>query len=354
MKKFNFSVNYVQYLNEKGEVTAPLPAWTKDKELLISCYQNMVLTRTFDAKAYALQRTGKLGTFPSSLGQEAIFAAVGKAMSENDIYAPYYRDQGALFQRGLRPRDLFAYWGGDERGSSVPTANKDFPLTVPIASQCLHGTGAAYAIKLRNEKRAVVTLIGEGGTSEGAFYEAINFAGTHLLPIIFVINNNQWAISVPTALQSQVETFAQKAIAAGMTGVQVDGNDIIALYDTIHTGLQNAYSGQGPLLVEAITYRLCDHTTADDAKRYVPSSELDQAWNYEPIKRLESYLLQQNCLTEKQIDEIKENCRKQIEAEVEAYEAMPKQPVTAMWDYLYEKLPTAYADQYQELETWQK
>src|SRR3989338_2066125 len=156
----NFSIDFVQYLDESGKTVDNLPDFAKDTHFLLASYRQMVLTGIFDDKAVALQRTGKLGTFPSSLGQEAIFVAIGKAMKAEDIYAPYYRDQGVFFQRGIRPLNIFTYWGGDERGSSVPTSGQDFPISVPIATQCIHGAGAAYAIKLRGEKRVVLTTLG--------------------------------------------------------------------------------------------------------------------------------------------------------------------------------------------------
>lgn len=350
MKKVaEFSINYLQYLNESGKLNGDLPDFIKGTDFLIECYRDMVLTRVFDAKAVALQRTGKLGTFPASLAQEAVFVGLGKAMQKDDVFAPYYRDQGAFFQRGVRPQDIFAYWGGDERGSHYPPNGQDFPICVPIATQALHGAGAAYAIKLKGEKRAVVTTIGEGGTSEGSYYEALNFAGMHQLPMVFVVNNNQWAISVPRKIQTNVQTIAQKAIAAGIPGIQVDGNDIISVYGQVTEALNNARAGKGPMLIEAITYRLCDHTTADDAKRYVPKEDLDKAWEVEPVKRLKTYLIAEKVLTEEMAEKIEEDCKKQIENEVSAFQNMPKDKPTAMFDYLYEKLPAAYDEQYHEL-----
>jgi len=206
---------------------------------------------------------------------------------------------GALLQRNISLTELLQFWSGDERGNHFENNHEDFPFCIPISTQALHAAGIAYAIKLRQQKRAVVSTCGDGGTSKGDFYEAMNFAGVHQLPIVFVANNNQWAISVPRQSQTEAKTIAQKAIAAGFNGIQVDGFDVIAVREAVAQALKNARAGKGPTLIEAITYRLCDHTTADDATRYQPKKETDQAWQLEPIKRLKRYLETQKIWTEK-------------------------------------------------------
>lgn len=345
----NFKVEYLQYLDDQSNVVSDLPDFAKDKQVLLELYQYMVKTRLFDAKAVALQRTGKMGTFPSSLGQEAISVGMGHAMKTDDIFCPYYRDQGAMFIRGVKMEEVFAYWGGDERGSDYQVPKYDFPIAVPVASQCLHATGAAYAIKYRQEKRAVVTTIGDGGTSKGDFYEAMNLAGDWVLPVVFVINNNQWAISVPLSAQTHTQTLAQKAIAAGFEGIQVDGNDVIAVRDAVGKALQKARQGNGPTLIEAVTYRLCDHTTADDAKRYVEPVCVESAWKLEPVLRLKNYLLKENLWTEEQETALVEKFNQEIEAAVNIYINMPPQPATAIVDYHYETWPSNLQDQRDEL-----
>ncbi len=344
----HYDIHYHQYLNQNGELTQALPEFAKP-EVLQELYRHMTLTRVFDAKAVALQRTGKMGTFPSSLGQEAVSIGMAHALQKTDVFVPYYRDQGAMIMRGVKPAQIFAYWGGDERGSDFADSREDFPICVPIASQCLHAAGVAYAIKLRKQTRAVLTICGDGGTSEGDFYEAINFAGTFHLPIVFIVNNNQWAISVPRGKQSACKTLAQKAVAGGFNGIQVDGNDVIAVRETVAQALNNARNGNGPTLIEAINYRLCDHTTADDAKRYSSKDELDAAWQNEPLLRLRSYLEKQNLWTPTQEEQLQTACSQQIAEAVEEYLNMPPQPATAMFDFLYDELPTAYNEQYAEV-----
>ena len=343
-----FSIEYIQFLNAEGKLTQPLPTFAQDPKILLDMYRLMVFTRLFDAKAVALQRTGKMSTFPSSLGQEAIAAGVAKALLPTDIFVPYYRDQGIMIERGVKPAKIFAYWGGDERGSDFEPAH-DFPISVPISTQLLHACGAAYAFLLRKQPHAVLTLCGDGGTSEGDFYEAINFAGVFKVPVVFVVNNNQWAISVPRSHQTGAATIAQKAIAGGFEGIQVDGNDPLAVGDVVGKALAKARAGGGPTLIEAITYRLCDHTTADDAKRYVNKADLDSAWQREPIARLRSYLQSQHLWRDSDEEKLQRQCTEEIALAVDEYLNMPPQPATAMMDYLYAKLPTAYREQREEL-----
>lgn len=344
-----FEIDHVQYLDENAEIKKELPAFAKDQKVLKHLYENMILTRKADSKAVALQRTGQMGTYASSLGQEAYSTGVGYALHKQDIFCPYYRDQGALIQRGVPIENFYAFWGGDERGTDFKENSEDFPFAIPIATQMLHAAGVAYAIKYKKEKRAVLTTCGEGGSSECDFYEAINIAGVKQLPLVFVVNNNQWAISVPLSLQMASQTVAQKAIAGGFNGSQVDGNDVIAVVDMISKALKKARDGGGPSLIEAITFRLCDHTTADDATRYIDKKELERAWEKEPLKRFEKYLLREKVLTEDDIKDIEQNCIKKVALATEQYLKIQPQKPESMFDYLYETLPEALIEQRNEL-----
>lgn len=347
-----FEIFYTQFLDVNGKPTQALPEFADTKQL-IALYELMVSTRMFDTKAIALQRTGRLGTYPSSLGQEAIAAAIGTAMEKTDILFPYYREYAAHLARGVTMEEIFLFWGGDERGSDFQGPREDFPHTIPIASQCLHATGAATAIKLRRQPRCVVTAIGDGGTSKGDFYEALNVAGAWQLPVVFVINNNQWAISVPRKAQTHAETLAQKAIAAGIPGEQVDGNDVIAMRYALDKALARARHDEGPSVIEALTYRLCDHTTADDAKRYCDLAELESKRTEDPIVRLRSYLTQQQVWNEAEETALTTRCNQAVEAAVARYLATPPQPPESMFDYLYAKLPKAYVEQRNEVKAFE-
>lgn len=343
-----FSIDSVQYLNAEGQATQEFPEFANDSAHLIDLYQQMVLLRTFDTKAIALQRTGKMGTYASTLGQEAISVALGNVMKTEDVLVPYYRDYGAMLARGVTMQEIYAYWGGDERGSCYVNNANDFPISVPISSQCLHAAGVASAFKIRKQPRVAVCTLGDGGTSEGDFYEAINVAGAWFLPMVCVINNNKWAISVPLYKQTSVHTLAQKAIAAGIRGIQVDGNDIIACHQIISEAIERAREGKGPTLIEAISYRLCDHTTADDASRYRDADELKQAWELEPIIRLRNYLKQQNVWDETKEAALQDRSEKQVAAAVEAYLTMPPAAITDIFDYHYQSWPEPYWEQRQQ------
>lgn len=340
-----FAVEYFQFIDPQGNVTAPLPSFGNDGAALVAMYRAMNLTRVFDARAIALQRTGKLGTFASSLGQEAVSVGVASAMRAEDVLLPSYRDHGAQLLRGVSLVESLLYWGGDERGNDFAGARHDFPNCVPIGTQTLHAAGVAYALKLRAEPRVAVCMIGDGGTSRGDFYEAMNFAGVNALPVVFVINNNQWAISVPRHRQTAAETLAQKAIAAGIPGVQVDGNDIIAVRHTISEVLARAREGGGPSLVEALTYRLGDHTTADDATRYRDAEEVATHWKREPIARLRAYLLRQGLWDQAREEEWLRECTARVDAAVDAYFQIDPPRVEAMFDHLYASLPGSLLDQ---------
>ncbi len=341
----SIKVPYTQFIDATGKPVRPLPSPADEPAALIPLYRAMVLTRRFDAKAVALQRTGRLGTFASSLGQEAVSVGLASAMNPEDILLPSYREAGAQLWRGVTPEELLLYWGGDERGSDFAGPRQDFPVCIPVASHALHATGAAYAIKFRGETRVAVCVVGDGATSKGDFYEAINIAGVWRVPAVFVVNNNQWAISVPRRAQTSAPTLAQKAIAAGIDGEQVDGNDVVAVGYVVERALSKARAGDGPSLIEALTYRLSDHTTADDAGRYRDSETVSAQWQNEPIARLRMFLVETGVWNKEDEQRLIEEIDARIDTAVQAYEAMPPQPPESMFDYLYAELPHALSAQ---------
>lgn len=332
-------IPFYQYINEHSEVVSPLPEWALADETLVRYYQQMVIARQFDNKAIALQRTGQLGTYASSAGCEAIDVVTASLMHKEDVLVPYYRNHAMQMVRGMKLSEVLLYWGGDERGNSSPAQGEDFPNCVPIATQCLHACGIASAIKIRDQQRATVSMLGDGATSKGDFMEALNVAGVWQLPVVFIINNNQWAISVPRALQSIAPTLAQKALGAGIRGEQVDGNDVVAIHQSVEQALIRAREGKGPTLIEAVSYRLSDHTTADDATRYRHPDALKTGWDKEPIKRLRDYLHAQGWWNESNETQWLQHSTALIQEAVDQYLATPPQPVSAMFDYLYSELP---------------
>lgn len=347
----------LRFIDHEGNSVNQLPAWA-DLATLTTFYKDMVLTRTYDNKAVALQRTGKLGTYPSHLGSEAYGVAIGHAMHPRDVFIPYYRDMPAMWVRGIAMEKNLQYWGGDERGSdfhiSHPESNTtepcyDLPFCVPIATQCTHAVGVAAALKIAHQHHAALVTCGDGATSKGDFLESINCAGAWNLPLVFVVNNNQWAISVPRALQCAADFLSDKAQGAGIRGVTVDGNDVVAVHDTVLAALDKARKGKGPTLIEAVSYRLSDHTTADDASRYRSGEELDQAWQYEPVKRLKNYLIANGVWNDQLEEQWLASCKKQVESAVEHYINLPPQAPETAFDYLYEKPPVELNQQRDEL-----
>jgi pyruvate dehydrogenase E1 component alpha subunit len=344
----SFEITYRQFLDPDGRVTGTLPEFANDPAALLPFYRSMVLTRTFDAKAISLQRTGRLGTYPPCLGEEAVGVGVASAMQPDDVLVPSYREQPAQLWRGVSPVEILLYWGGDERGSDFAGPRRDFPICVPVGSQAPHAAGVALAMKLRGERRVAVCCIGDGGTSKGDFYEAINLVGAMKLPAVFVVANNQWAISVPRSAQTGAATLAQKAIAAGIPGEQVDGNDVIAVADAARRAIETARSGGGASVIEALTYRLGDHTTVDDARRYRDDSEVSRQWVLEPIARLRKYLTSEGAWSKEDEERLLADCTAEINAAAERYLAMPPQPASAMFDHLYAALPAELAGQRQQ------
>jgi pyruvate dehydrogenase E1 component alpha subunit len=308
-------------------------------------YRAMTLVRVFDAKAVNLQRTGQLGTYPSSLGHEAAHIGVGAAMRADDVLAPVYREFGTQLWRGVTMPEILTYWGGDERGNDFAVPRHDFAWCVPIATQTLHAAGAAMAFKVLKQPRCALAYIGDGGTSEGAFYEALNLAGSRALPVVFVIVNNGWAISVPVAAQTAAQTLAQKAVAAGIPGVQVDGNDVLAVRDVVAGALDTARRGAGPSLIEALTYRLSDHTTADDASRYRSGQEVKNAWALEPLIRTRAFLVNNAQWDADREQALLQECARKVDAAVTEYLAKSKPSTDAMFEHLFAVLPAHLREQ---------
>ena len=350
----SFEIDYLQYLGPDGRlVRDDLPEFAKDRRNLVELFKTMLYVRTFDTKAVALQRTGKLGTYASCLGHEAAHIGIGTAMQYDDVFAPSYREYGAQIVRGVKPRDILMYWGGDERGNDFSGPPHDYPWCVPIATQCLHAAGAALAFKLRGEPRVAVTCVGDGGSSKTDTYAAINSAGAYTLPFVLCIINNQWAISVPRKAQTGAQTLAQKGLAGGLDCVQVDGNDIIAVRAAMDHAIKRARNGHGGSVLELVTYRLSDHTTADDARRYRDDAEVKAGWEREPMSRLRTFLISEGVWSEAEEAAWKEECGKRVDEEVNAYLETKVQPVEAMFDHLYAELPPELEAQRADAIQWE-
>jgi 2-oxoisovalerate dehydrogenase E1 component subunit alpha len=331
-------------------VLAALPEFCGDGELLRALYRGMLLTRAFDSKCVNLQRTGRLGTFATSLGQEAIPVGVASAMRPDDVLVPSYREGGAQLWRGCRIDELLVYWSGDERGHaySNPGVAQDFPVCITVGNHALHAAGVATAMKLKGEDRTAVCLFGDGATSKGDVYEAINVAGVWKLPLIFVIVNNGWAISTPLEKQTAAETLAQKGIAGGLHVLQTDGNDVIAVHDAVREALARARKGEGATLIECLTYRLNDHNTADDSSRYRDMGEVQARWTFCPIKRFRAFLENRGLWSEQLQQKTDSEIAQEIDAAVDAYLAHSPPAAEQMFAHTYASIPAALAQQREE------
>lgn len=338
-------VEHRRFTEDGGAQVNTLATFAAEPAELVRLYRALVLTRTFDAKAIALQRTGRLGTYASSLGQEAVSVGLAGAMRAEDVLVPSFREHGAQLWRGVTPLELLLYWGGDERGSAFAGPNQDFPISVPVGSHAPHAVGVALAFKLRHERRVAVCVFGDGATSKGDVAEALNIAGVWKLPVVFVINNNRWAISVPVSRQTAAHTLAQKAIAAGMSGEQVDGNDVVAVRDVVGRALDKARAGGGPSLIEALTYRLGDHTTADDASRYRDDAEVSPHWAEEPVARLRNHLVKLGVWRREDEERLLAELGAVIDRAVGQYLATPPQAPETIFDFTYAKPPQDLVEQ---------
>lgn len=345
-----FEIRCRQYVDENGEAVAKLPAFCDDAELMEALYRGMSLARAFDAKCVNLQRTGRLGTFATSLGQEAIPVGIAAAMRENDVLLPSYREGGAQIWRGCAIEELLIYWGGDEAGHAFadPRVAQDFPVCITVGNHALHAAGVATALKLKGEDRAALCVFGDGATSKGDVYEAMNVAGVWELPLVFVITNNRWAISTPIDRQTAAATLAQKGLAGGLRVLQVDGNDAIAVYDAVREALDVGRRGGGATVIECLTFRLNDHNTADDSTRYRDPEEVKTRWALCPLKRFRKLLEKRGNWTDEHEARMQASVVEEIDAAVERYIKYPAPSPANMFAYAYARLPDAYLDQRDE------
>jgi len=326
-----FEVRRLGILDERGEVDQALMPALTDAEIW-RMYELMVLSRSFDERAVALQREGRLGTYPPIRGQEAAQVGSAFALSATDWIFPSFREMGAHLTLGYPIPQLLQYWTGDERAQKVPPHLNIFPFCVAVGSQIPHAVGAALAARYRRDPVAVVTYFGDGATSKGDFHEAMNMAGVFQLPVIFICQNNQWAISVPLKNQTASGSLAQKAIAYGFEGIQVDGNDVFAVYRATRQALDKARSGAGPTFIECLTYRMADHTTADDAGRYRSEQEVAAWRDRDPILRLERFLAARGVWSAEKGSEAKTRATEIIDAAAREMEALAPPAAAELFD----------------------
>lgn len=333
-------VERISVLSEEGELDEEL-APAVDDDTLRRMLRTMLLARRFDDRLLELQRQGRIGTFAPVKGQEASQIGAVSALRESDWFVPSYRDIAAALWRGWSPVDLTTFNAGYNEGVRIPEDAHDLPTAVPVASQVPHAAGLGYAARYRDTDEVVMTFFGDGATSEGDFHEGMNFAGAFGLPVVFVCQNNQWAISTPRDRQSAASTLAQKALAYGVPGVQVDGNDILAVHLAAREAVERARNGEGPTLIECVTYRMSLHTTADDPTRYRDDEEVEEWKKRDPIARFRDHLVERDVLEEDEAQELEDEVDREVgEVWDEAKKAIESLPgPEMMFDHLYTERP---------------
>ncbi|QKV93721.1 pyruvate dehydrogenase (acetyl-transferring) E1 component subunit alpha [Streptomyces sp. NA02950] len=279
-------------------------------DLLTRLHRELVHGRRYNAQATALTRQGRLAVYPSSTGQEACQVAAGLVLEEPDWLFPSYRDTLAAVVRGLDPVQALTLLRGDWHSGYDPRTHRVAPLCTPLATQLPHAVGLAHAARLKGDDVVALALVGDGGTSEGDFHEALNFAAVWQAPVVFLVQNNGFAISVPLAKQTAAPSLAHKAVGYGMPGRLVDGNDAVAVHQVLDEAVRRARRGGGPTLVEAITYRIEAHTNADDATRYRTEAEVE-AWRaHDPIALLEDAMRDRDLLDDQSVEAVRESAER--------------------------------------------
>lgn len=330
-------------VDDKGQLVDKSYEDKIDEALVRRIYYNMIRIRTFDRRAINLQRQGRLGTYAPFEGQEAAQVGSALALESDDWVFPTYRDHGATITFGADMVRTYLYWNGRVEGCIPPAGKNIFPPAVPIATQLPHAVGAAWAEKKKGTRNAAIAYFGDGATSEGDFHEGMNFASVFKVPVVFFNQNNGYAISVPIEKQMNSKTIAQKSVAYGMPGIRIDGNDCFAVYFETVKAFDHARDGNGPTLIEAVTWRTGAHTTADDPSKYRPENQGEDI--VDPLERLELFMKNYNFWDEEWVEEVKEKVTVEIDAAVEGMEQFPPPNVEDVFDNVFAEMPAQLAEQ---------
>jgi len=343
-----FKVEFLQVLDEDGNIDAALMPKISNEEIK-KIYEKLILIRVFDQKAFNMQRQGRIGTYIQFKGQEACQIGSALALEDEDFVFPMYRNSGLLIARKQPIVQVLQYWSGDERGSRSPENVNNFPIAIPVGTQTVHAVGAGWAAKLRGTKQVSVVYFGDGATSKGDFHEAMNFAGVYQAPVIFICENNQFAISVARAKQTKSETIAQKAIAYGFEGLQVDGMDVLAVYKAVKESAEKARAGNGPTLIECLTYRMADHSTSDDASRYRTKEEVDAWAKKDPIDRFEKYMRKIGLLDDDYKENVLNKSKDIVEKAVAEFEKITPPDPKDIFNYVFAEMTPQQKEEMKEM-----
>lgn len=331
-----YEIEHLSILDEDGNVDGELEPDLSD-ELLLELHRWMLLGRRFDERMLRLQRQGRIGTFAPVKGQEASNIGATAALRASDWMVIAFRETAGELMRGRSMVNALLYYGGFNEGGYIEEGVNNLPVSIPVASQNLHAVGLGWAMKYRDTDDIAMVFFGDGATSQGDFHEALNFAGVFKTPTVFVCQNNHWAISVPRSKQTASKSIAQKALAYGVPGIQVDGNDVLAMYVAATEAVERARAGEGPTLIEAVTYRMSVHTTADDPSRYRSDEEVEKWEKRDPIDRFQIYLKDKGLLDDEKIEALEEEIDQEIRDAVEEAEEQMSESVDAlkMFDHIY-------------------
>jgi pyruvate dehydrogenase E1 component alpha subunit len=345
-----YHVESLSVLDEEGRLDEALEPKIPD-DVLLNLHRGMLLGRRFDERLLSLQRQGRIGTFAPITGQEASQLGAVAPLIAGDVMAPSFRETAAQVYRGAPMEAIILAFGGYNEAALLVKEGKDLPVAVPVSSQVPHAVGIAWGMKYRKQQNVVMTFFGDGGTSEGDFHEGLNFAAVYQVPLVFVCQNNQWAISIPRSRQTHSKTIAQKALAYDMPGIQVDGNDILAVYSAAKESIDRARAGGGPSLIENVTYRMMMHTTADDPKRYRKDEEVEAWKRRDPIQRFQKYLKSKGLLSDKKIEQLEGEIKADIQKAVDHAEELMKKysDPLPMFEHAYADMPPHLKEQREEL-----
>jgi len=333
------SIDHLSILDSDGNIDTELEP-DIDDSLHLKLFKAMLLGRRFDERMLHLQRQGRIGTFPPIKGQEASQIGAVALLRQQDWFVPSFRETAAEIMRGRTMESVLLYYNGFNEGTVIAKEQKDLPMSVPVASQILHAVGLGWAAKFKKNDEVVMTFFGDGATSEGDFHEGLNCAAVYGIPVVFICQNNQWAISLPVEKQTHSETLAQKALAYGMEGIRVDGNDILAVYAAAKEAVLRARRGEGPTFIECLTYRVMMHTTADDPGRYREDDEVDKWKQRDPLVRYQNYLEEKIILNSGLLEDLEAGIQDEIQKAVDAAEAEMEKAGNPldMFNHVYQEL----------------